>query len=64
LRDFRGFGSRTQPFLTGEVVSEVNRQVFSGLQFPLERKFETLIRFNSKRLEVEVKEGVVTIPDG
>ena len=46
------------------MLSAVNWEVFSGPQFILERAIETLIRINSKRLEIEVKQIVVAVPDG
>jgi hypothetical protein len=47
-----------------EVLSVVDWEVFAGPQFILERAIETLLGINSKRLEIEVKQSVVAVPDG
>ena len=47
-----------------EVLSAVHREVFCGPQFILERAIETLIGINSKRLEIEIKQSVIAVPDG
>ena len=39
-------------------------EVFCGPQFILERAIETLIGINSKRLEIEIKQSVIAVPDG
>jgi hypothetical protein len=62
--NYAAFGFRTTSTGDGVVLSEINPHVFSGLQFPFERKIKTLVGVNSKRLKVEVKESVVSIPDG
>jgi hypothetical protein len=62
--DYAAFWSEFGLSADTEELSVVDWEVFSGPQFILERAIETLIGINSKRLEIEIKQSVVAVPDG